>query len=183
MNNKKKEIIITGLELKVPKEYQPEWFKLGIEPHRINPNVGDNMSKFDNKKGMEPLKEVPEIKEAKEMQNPLESYWFEAEDQPSTNKKMIDNNETIDVEDIQKINVSKETFDSIDKIRTKLKGPPNKPNAKVGDFIVLYRGKNVFVGDENGVREICESLIMKDDNLTDDDLGVFYRVSLGKFFK
>jgi len=191
MNDTKK-INVANFELNIPDEFKPEWYKKGIEPHEINHVISsDGMVSrpmtVNNRRGMGSLEEDP-VRKAKKMERPVESVWFDAEDQPSSHDDIIDDNEVVNVEPIQKMSVPNETFESIESIRNKILKSNEKVvrienKAKVGDFIVLYRGKNVFVGDEVGVKQICEKIIMEDKDLTDEDLSVFYRVSLGKFFR
>jgi hypothetical protein len=190
MTNKK--ITVFDFDLNVPNDYKPEWYKKGIEPYKVDvkrteKNEGVFMPKqVNNRRGIGPIKNEDEldIKQAKQMESPIESMFFDSEDQPENYKNMIDDNENVNIDNIQKISVPNETFDSVENIRNKLfkKRKQNNKIPNVGDFIVIYNGKPIVIGDENDVREICEKIIIENEDLTDDDLMVYYRVSLGKFF-
>jgi len=189
--SKIKEIHVASFDLDLPDEYKPEWYKLGIEPYKANFNVnkGDGMvitpTTVNMRRGMSPLAEgAPNIKEPEQMESPVETIWFDAEDQPSDINQMVDNNETVNMSDMQKINVPEETFESVSDIRNKLlnKSKP-KRKAQIGEFIVFHNDSIVFIGDETGTTEVCEKIIIENENLKDDDLVVFYRVALEKFFR
>jgi len=203
--NKIKKIDIPLFDLNLPDEYKPEWYKFGIEPYKSHSVLeeGDVMLKkpqnFNSVRGFPALKEKPEnpltireaesenlikIKEAEVMADPEEFAWFNADDQSKNIEKIIDNNEDVDIEKIQKIEVPKETFESVHSIRDKLLQKKTKERiADVGAFVVLYKGSNIYIGDEEGVREVCEQIILENEDLEDNDLIVFYRVSLQKFFR
>jgi len=200
--NKPKKIDVPVFELDLPDEFKPEWYKLGIEPTKMRSVLeeGDMMFKkpqvSNYRRGIPPIEEKPmtvkeaekenliSIKEAEVMTDPSEYAWFNADDQPEDIENIVDNNEDVNVEGIQQINVPEETYDSIHNIRDKLlKRKQRNRMADVGDFVVLHKGANIYVGDESGVGEVCEQIILENENLTDDDLVVFYRVSLQKFFR
>lgn len=189
--SKAKKINIPIFELNLPDEYKPEWYKLGIEPYEAKSELeeGEIMLKkpqtVEYKRGVPPISDnTLNIKEAEVMGDPNEFAWFNSEDQPENIEDVIDNNETIDIENIQRIKVPKETFDSVHSIRDKLLKRKTKNRvADIGDFVVLHKGNSIYVGDEGGVRKVCEKIILENENLKDDDLVVFYRVSLQKFFR
>jgi len=139
-----------------------------------------NTSDFTDENGLE-------IKESEFMENPNESNWFDADEQPDNYKDIIDDNDDVDCETIQKIKVSSEAFKSIENVKKEVlpdtfQQQVSKP--KINDFVIIYKNMDVFVGNnKKEVKRVCEKIIIENEDIVDDDLMIFFRVPLNEIFK
>ena len=196
--NKKFEVVDLGL--KVPEEFHPEWYRQGYVPINVELNNKEpiNEAKMLNRQGykaisIEDESEIPKIKEALQMQSNKESQWY---DNLAEDGEAVDNNESVDVDSLQKHKISLKEIKPNDKemapsdlttIRSKLlqkrKVEDKARVASPGEFVVWFCEKVVHVGNLNATKEICEKLIVENEDIQDDDLMIFLRIPVAKLFK
>ena len=133
-------------------------------------------------------RQFPQIKPAKEMQQPQETMWYDEMDEKIPPGKIIDNNDAVDNEKLQKHNVKITVDSELTNIRQKLinKNQPKKIAEKVaapGEFVIIVKGHPVHIGDLVSTKEKCEEVIISNEDLDDDDLLIFMRVPIGKIIK
>lgn len=204
---KVKETEIIDLQFKVPKEYYPEWYKKGCIPFEIDESrlsvekerlmkekestfISGPRQKF-SPTIIEDENDLPKIKQAEQMQPGSESEWFDEMSPDATEDRIIDNNDEIDVEKLQKhvirVKESKKEMNTINDIRQKLISKKKAEDVAViaapGEFVVWFKNKVVNVGPLESTRKICEELILDNDDLDDDDLLIFLRIPINKIIK
>ena len=191
----KNQLEITDLKLNVPEEYYPEWYRKGCIPFEVD----DERLQEEARRLMEeahmkiPIQtrqqypavsienedDIPKIKLAQHMQDPKTTEWFDEMD-TSTASKTIDNNDIVFPS--QFIPHANEQAESINNIRQKLlskkKMSENPRLAEPGEYVVLLKNKVQHIGGIEQTKEVCESLIIENEDLNNDDLIVFYRVPL-----
>jgi len=193
-----KELDIMDNNFKVPKKYWPEWYKKGLVPFEIEEERLEGemvMSQPINKaKGIsasiiENDDDIPKIKQAKEMQSPDETMWYDEMPAHLPPGKIIDNNDVVDNAKLQKYEVKMQEDNEIMDIRKRLLDemqPKEEPKPKLaapGEFVVWIRGHAGHIGDIKSTAEVCKKIIIEDDTLEADDLQVFMRVPLNKIVK
>ena len=198
-----KEIEITEKDFDInadlPEEHIPQWYQRNIAPVRVDfvngrMQMGDDMQRQRQVTKPRQEEDVPKIKPAARMEDPKDSMWYEADEFADPNK-VIDNNETVDLEAIQKFNVKvkpiveekKEKMDTISKLRAKFdeeKKPKEQARiAAPGEFVVMLNNKVVTIGDANAIKPIVKEIVLSKSNISDNDLVVFLRVPLDTLFE
>ena len=192
-----KELEITEKDFDIteglPEEHIPQWYQRNIAPARVDfvdgrmQLGGDDMPRQRQINNRHEEESVPKIKPAARMEDPKETMWYEA-DEFGDSSKVIDNNETVDLETIQKFKVkpmgNKE--DTIAKLRAKFDAE-NKPAeqariAAPGEFVVMLNNKVINIGDAETIKPLVKKIVLTKQDLSDNDLVVFLRVPLDSLF-
>ncbi len=149
---KVKEVDILNPRFKVPEKYYPEWYNRGLVPFEIDEERLRETMTDNNQKQRFPAAiiddedEAPKIKPATIMQNPKDTAWYDEMDAEIPSGKILDNNDIVDNEKLQKYEVKMSANDELVDIRAKLleKQKPKKEaptTAAPGEFVVMVKGK------------------------------------------
>ena len=195
----KKEIEISGMELNVPKKYQPYWMQIGAVPFEVDVdriNKEDIRQKINEPRQqfkatvIESDEEIPQIKMAQHMEPEEASAWYDEVDPKIPLDKMIDNNDVVDIGALQrhKIISDLQSPNTINDVRERLKKdvepePEEARIAQPGEFVVLLRNKLTFIGNLAAAKAAAEKIILDNEDLGDDELIIFLRVPLNKIFR
>ncbi len=190
----------------LPEKYQPAWFRDKLTPLKANiqmntedikkqmtkyvknpdtikqSDINEFTKKSANVKIIKDDEELP-VKQPAVMQSADANMWYE--DLSEEGDKVIDNNDTVDLEQVQI-----KAPEAISSIRQKLllKNKPPEPKQKnmfaaPGEYVLFYNKQVADVGKLDKVKALAEEIIINNENLSDDDLVIFLRVPLEKIFK